>query len=86
MPDPLPCPRCGSDAVIPDVRLVDRSDDGTYRTAMLGLFRKPSARLFKREVHVEMTTRVCSDCGHVDFYAADPAALWTAHLERLEDR
>ena len=80
MPDTPPCPRCGSDAVIPDVRLTDRTEDGTYRTAMLGLFRKPSALLFKSEMHVEMTARVCSDCGHVDFYAADPPALWTAHL------
>ena len=86
MPVPPPCPRCGSDAVIPDVRLTDRTEDGTHRTATLGLYRKPSARLFKRELRVELTARVCSDCGFVDFYAADPAALWAAHLERLADR
>ena len=86
MPDTPPCPRCGSDAVIPDVRLTDRTDNATYRTATLGLERRPDAMLFKREVHVEMSARVCSDCGHVDFYVADPGALWDSHLERLAER
>ena len=86
MPDTPPCPRCGSDAVIPDVRLTDRDNNGAYRTAQLGLIRKPGALLFKREERVEMTARVCSDCGHVDFYVVDPGALWDAHLERLAER
>ena len=85
MPD-LPCSRCSSDAVIPDVRLVDRTENGTFRTAQLGLFSRPDALLFKREERVELTARVCSDCGHVDFYAADPQALWHAYLDRLSNR
>jgi ribosomal protein S27AE len=85
MPD-LPCPRCGSDAVIPDVRLTDRDNNGAHRTATLGLARKPDALMFKQEERVEIKARVCSDCGHVDFYAADPQALWHAHLDRIAER
>lgn len=31
MPDPLRCSRCGSDAIIPRVRVLDQDEGGTHR-------------------------------------------------------
>lgn len=83
MPDRSPlCPRCGSEAVIPDVRLIDR-DQGTYRSQEVGLMRTPDA-LFKREVRLKTRVQVCVDCGLLETFVTDPEALWQAHLERIE--
>ncbi len=83
MPDLSPlCPRCASQAVIPDIRLIDR-DQNASRTQEVGLMRAPDA-LFKREVRVKTRVQVCADCGLVETYVEDPEALWQAHLERIE--
>ena len=80
----LRCPRCGSDAVIPDARLVDRGDGDARHTLEVGLVRQPDAMLVKHEERVAVRAQVCGDCGFVELYAADPAKLWGAYLDRLE--
>lgn len=85
MPDtPLVCLRCGSDAIVPDARLVDFADGNAKRTLVVGLMRKPDAMLFKDEVRVPLRAQVCGDCGFTELYATDPSALWNAHLDRSE--
>ena len=76
------CVKCGSDSMIPGVRVIDRMEHDR-QPVELGLSTKPDALLFKGEVRVETVARVCGDCGFVEVYAADPAALWDAHVERL---
>ena len=89
MPDPSPrdsalrCLRCGSDSVIPDVRLLDRGHGDDRRPQELGVQKHPDAMLFKDEVRVRTRAQVCADCGFVEAYAVDPEALWQAHLERI---
>ena len=52
MPDPLLCTRCGSDAVIPRVRVIDRGDSNTCQDLEVEVQRRPNAVLFKRgDVH-----------------------------------
>ena len=88
MPDRSPeitprCLKCGSDAMVPEVRVIDRGDANTTRlTTELGLATKPDAVLFKGEVRVETTASVCGDCGFVELYANDPHTLWDAHIDR----
>ena len=73
------CPACGSDAIVPDVRV---SYGGAY-TTHVALDQAPDAPLRKQTVTVEASHRVCSDCGFVMLVAGDPRALWDAHVERL---
>lgn len=80
MPD-WTCLRCGSDARIPDVRLIDR-DQSSSKNARVGLATKPDAMLFKAEVVVSTRATVCGECGFVELTADDPHALWSAHVER----
>ena len=83
-PDLSPrCLKCGSDAVIPDARLIDRSESSTRRPAEVGVETKPDAVLFTGEVRTETRARVCGDCGFVEVYAAEPAKLWDAYVDRL---
>jgi hypothetical protein len=44
MPDPLVCTRCGSDAVIPRVRVIDRGDSNTIQDLEVEVRRRPNAR------------------------------------------
>ena len=48
MPDPLVCPRCGSDEVMPRVRVVERAEDGLRHDLQSEVVRRPNALLFKR--------------------------------------
>ena len=80
------CLKCGSDGMIPDVRVIDRGESNGRQPVDLGLATKPDAVLFKGEVRVETVARVCGDCGFVEVYATDPAALWDAHVDRVARR
>ena len=77
------CLKCGSDSVIPDVRLIDRGDGNARQPTELGVETKPQAILFTGEVRVPTRAQVCGDCGFVEVYAADPAVLWDAYVDRL---
>ena len=84
MPDsPLRCLRCGSDSVIPDVRLIDVGEGDSRKPQEVGVQKNPDALLFKDEIRVQMQAQVCADCGFVEAYAVDPEALWQAHLDRI---
>ena len=83
-PDITPrCLKCGSDAVVPDVELVDRGESDARRPTQLGFETKPDAILFTGEVRVGTRARVCGDCGFVELYADDAAKLWDAYVDRL---
>ena len=78
------CLKCGSDAVVPGVRVIDRGDGNSRRHPHeVGLATNPDAVLFKGEVRVATTARVCGDCGFVEVYATDPGAIWDAHIDRV---
>jgi hypothetical protein len=81
MPVPLVCPRCGSDEVMPRVRIVERGDDGMRHEVQAEVLRRPNALIFKRPERVDLTARVCSACGFVELYVESPGALFRAHLE-----
>jgi predicted nucleic-acid-binding Zn-ribbon protein len=85
MSAPLLCPRCGSDEVMPRVRIVERGDDGMRHEVQAEVLRRPNARLFKRPERVNLTARVCSACGYAELYAESPGALYRAQLEADAD-
>ena len=81
MPDPLLCTRCGSDAVIPRVRVIDRGDSNTRQDLEVEVQRRPNAVLFKRPERTTLSAQVCAACGHVELYAESPRALYAAYLQ-----
>ena len=81
MPDPLLCPRCNSDEVIPRVRVAERGDDNMRYDLQVEVQRRPNAFLFKRPERVDLTARVCCACGYTELYADAPRALYSAWLQ-----
>ena len=77
------CLRCGSDALVPDVRLIDRDQGSASKRLRAGLATKPRAVVFKGEVVTGTRAAVCGDCGFVEIEVVDPAALWAAHVARV---
>ncbi len=81
MPDPLLCPRCSSDEVIPRARVAERGDDNMRYDLQVEVQRRPNAILFKRPERVNLTARVCCACGYTELYVDAPRALYTAYLQ-----
>jgi hypothetical protein len=81
MPDQLRCDRCGSDAIIPRVRVLDRDENGTHRDLQLEVQRRPNALLFKRPERSKMSAQVCGACGYAELYVEAPRALYAAYLQ-----
>ena len=81
MPDVLLCSRCGSDEVMPRVRVVERGEDGVRHDLQAEVLRRPNALLFKRAERVNLTARVCSACGYTELYVDAPGTLYRAYLQ-----
>ena len=81
MPDPLLCTRCGSDAVIPRVRVSERGDDNIRYDLEVEVQRRPNAVLFNRPERTALRAQVCGGCGHAELYADAPGALYAAYLQ-----
>ena len=81
MPDPLRCTRCGSDAIIPRVRVLDRDEGGTHRDLQVEVQRRPNAMLFKRPERSAISAQVCSACGYAELFVEAPRALYAAYLQ-----
>jgi hypothetical protein len=81
MPDPLLCPRCGANEVMPRVRVIERGDDGMRHDLQAEILRRPNALFFKRPHRTDLTARVCGACGYTELYVDAPRALYTAYLQ-----
>ena len=81
MPDPLLCPRCGSNEVMPRVRVAERGDDNIRYDLQVEVLRRPNALLFKRPERANLTARVCSACGYAELYVDAPGALYGAYVQ-----
>src|SRR5215207_8524372 len=81
MPDPLRCPRCSSDEVIPRVRVAERGDDNMRYDLQVEVQRRPNALLFKRPERADLTARVCCACGFTELYVDATRSLYTAYLQ-----
>ena len=73
----LHCPKCQSNEIVDDVRVVDRGDHHSKNDLTVTVYQKPGALMFKGTVYSDVTARVCSNCGHIELFA-------TAHRELLE--
>lgn len=76
----LICTSCGSNEVIPRVRVVDRTDSG-YFDLQVEVQRRPNAMIFKGAVRSNVFAQLCGACGHLEFFADMPRALYTASVQ-----
>ena len=71
----MTCVKCGSEASIDGVRILDRHSELNASDLTAAAYKDPHALLFKGEVTTTIVARVCGDCGYIELYATDPAAL-----------
>ena len=81
MPEPLLCRRCGSEEVMPRVRVAERGADDMRHDLQVEVQLRPNARFFKRPQRVDLTARVCGACGYTELYAESPDVLYMAYLQ-----
>ena len=74
------CPKCGSQRLVTDVKVLDR-DYPVGGELTVQVSRRPSAWLFKGKQSTHLTACVCADCGLTEFYAHEPEVLLRAQEE-----
>lgn len=73
----MPCAKCGSEATIDGVRILERHGDiGEHKADLSAVaYNDPGAVFLKGEVATPIVGRVCGDCGYLELYVVDPGAL-----------
>lgn len=75
------CSRCGSDEIVPHVRVIDRGDSNGHYDLQAEVNRRPNALLFKGAERSNVAARLCGTCGHMEFFAESPRALYAAYVQ-----
>jgi len=78
--DSEPCNRCGSANVVPDAEVRDY-DASSYRplTVVVPLARPGGGLIKKTSESGQVRARVCGDCGAVELFSPQAAALYAAY-------
>ena len=76
------CSRCGSQKVIPGVRILDHITEVITQDLKVRFDRAPNAWLFKGSETSPLLARICCGCGLVELFATDRERLWEAYHER----
>ena len=66
------CPKCESNEIVEEVRVVDHAH---HSYLSLEVDEKPDAIVFKRTHSTKLSAWVCSAYGFVELYAQDPKEL-----------
>jgi predicted nucleic-acid-binding Zn-ribbon protein len=69
------CPKCGSTRIIADATPVDRGHYSSDETLSIATYQKPYAWIFKGKHSSNVSAFVCEECGFVELYAENPAAI-----------
>ena len=69
------CPKCSSNDVVADAKVIDRADYNVQEELSIATFRRPEALLFKEKQTTKVSAWVCAACGYIEFYADNPAAI-----------
>jgi hypothetical protein len=75
------CPRCNSDRLIPDVRIVDRGDYNSARDLSVEVYEKPDALIFKGTHPGELKATICADCGNAELTVTNASDLYETFLK-----
>ncbi|HEX5215394.1 MAG TPA: hypothetical protein VFV98_08005 [Vicinamibacterales bacterium] len=78
----MACPKCQSNEVVDDVRVVDRGDHHSKNDLSVTVYQKPGNLVFKGTVYSNVTARVCGNCGYIELFAAEHRELLEAARAR----
>ena len=70
------CSDCGSEDVIPNVKIVDHGYMDSKHDLSIELHGKPDAFIFKDTRKGVLSASVCGQCGKVELSINNPRELW----------
>lgn len=73
--EPLVCSKCGSQEVIPDVRIIDRGHANSRRDLEVELYENPDALIFKGTHAGTLIASICGRCGYAELRVSNPEEL-----------
>lgn len=76
----MKCPRCGSENIMPNLRIRDNQGFGiSFRAEVEG---DPGALFFKKTRKETLRATVCGECGNVGLSVENPKRLWEIYSQR----
>lgn len=75
----MKCGRCGSEKVMPNLRIRDRY---TAEDLEVEVESNPNAMIFKKAHKEALRATVCGECGNVGLSVENPEALWEAYTKK----
>lgn len=76
------CHKCGSDKIVPDVKVLDRGDGSTTHDLKIAVDENPRAFIFKKRNYSDVKANVCVNCEYTHFFATDSILLWEAYQRK----
>ncbi len=78
------CSGCGSEEVIPNVKIVDHGYMDSKHDLAIELHGKPDALIFKDTRKGVLRATVCGQCGKVDLSIDKPRELWEIYKRNTD--
>ena len=82
----LKCPRCGSDKIMPNSRILDHYERYSGEDLKVVVERNPGALIFKRLHREALRATVCGECGNVGLPVENPKGLWETYSQSENTR
>lgn len=80
----MKCGRCGSEKIMPNLRIRDRYDAGVGQNLEVEIQGNPSALIFKQAHREALRATVYGKCGNVGLSVENPQTLWKAYTEKKD--
>ncbi len=77
----MKCGRCGSENIMPNLRIRDRSEAVTEQDVEVEVQGNPDALIFKQAHREALRATVCGECGNVGLSVENPQRLWKVYTE-----
>jgi formate dehydrogenase assembly factor FdhD len=78
----MKCGRCGSEKIMPNLRIRDRYECGLGQNLEVEVQGNPDALIFKQAHREALRATVCGGCGNVALSIENPEALWETYTEK----
>ena len=78
----MKCPRCGSENIMPNLRIRDRYERGLGQDLEVVVEANPGALIFKQSHREALRATVCGECGNVGLSVENPKGLWETYSQR----
>ena len=86
MPNVTACAKCGSEKIVPQVRILDLGDYNMPGHLSVQIEGNPDALFFKEKFKDAMKAWVCGECGYAELYVTQPRELYAAYERSKQPR